>query len=254
MNEQASQSRPSPDEARDFIRTSSFRWHQEFELAPGISTPGDNQIGWLLNMARLPERLDGKSVLDIGTANGGALFELERRGAARLVGVDIYPPDLYGSAAIGKFLGSRAEFVQANLYDLATTLGGERFDIVLALGVIYHLRHPLLGLDNIWRLVADDGLTVIESQVADRTLPSAAALPFVEFYRHELEGDSSNWFAPTTTALMDWCRSSGFDPIHMETWPEAPPIRALVVMERLVRPEYLDLSYDRPIRGVQAED
>jgi tRNA (mo5U34)-methyltransferase len=102
-------------------------------------------MAWLLSMARLPERLDGKSVLDIGTANGGSLFELERRGAARLLGVDIYPPDFYGSAAIGSFLGSRAEFIQANLYDLATTLRGERFDIVLALGVIYHLRHPLLG-------------------------------------------------------------------------------------------------------------
>jgi tRNA (mo5U34)-methyltransferase len=204
-------------------------------------------------MARLPERLDDKRVLDIGTANGGALFELERRGATRLLGVDIYPPDFYGSAAIGTFLGSRAEFLQANLYDLAATLRGERFDIVLAFGVIYHLRHPLLGLDNIWRLVADEGMAVIESQVADRSLPSAAALPFVEFHRHELEGDSSNWFAPTTTALMDWCRSSGFNPVHMETWPEAPPIRALVVLERLHRQEYRDLSYELPIRGVPAE-
>jgi tRNA (mo5U34)-methyltransferase len=204
-------------------------------------------------MAKLPERLDGKSVLDIGTANGGALFELERRGAARLLGVDIFPPDFYGSAATGEFLGSRAEFIQANLYDLAATLRGERFDIVLALGVIYHLRHPLLGLDNIWHLVGDDGVAVIESQVADRTVPSVAALPFVEFYRHELESDSSNWFVPTTTALTDWCRSSGFDVVHTETWPEAPPIRALFVLERLDRPEYLHLSYELPIRGVSAE-
>jgi hypothetical protein len=94
---------------------------------------------------------------------------------------------------------------------------------------------------------------VIESQVADRTAPSAAALPFVEFYRHELEGDSSNWFAPTTTALRDWCRSSGLDPVHMETWPDGAPIRALVVVERLARQEYLDLSYELPIRGVSVK-
>jgi tRNA (mo5U34)-methyltransferase len=210
-------------------------------------------MAWLLSMARVPERLDGRERPGHRHRKRWRLFELERRGAARLLGVDIYPPDFYGSAAIGEFLGSRAEFIQASLYDLATTLGGEHFDIVVALGVIYHLRHPLLGLDNIWRLVADNGIAVIESQVADKTVPSAAALPFVEFYRHELEGDSSNWFAPNTTALSDWCCSSGFDPVHMETWPEAPPIRALVVVERLDRQEYLDLSYERPIRGVPAE-
>jgi hypothetical protein len=93
----------------------------------------------------------------------------------------------------------------------------------------------------------------MESQVADRTVPSAAVRPFVEFHRHELEGDSSNWFAPTTTALTDWCRSSGFDPVRMETWPEAPPIRALIVLARLDTQEYLDVSYERPIRGVPAE-
>jgi tRNA (mo5U34)-methyltransferase len=243
----------SPDEARDFIETSTFQWHQRFDLAPGIPTPGANQVKWLLSMARLPERLAGKSVLDIGTANGGALFELERRGAERLVGVDIYPPDFYGSVAIGEFLGSRAEFIQGNVYDLATRMAGERFDIVLGLGVIYHLRHPLLGLDNIWRLVADDGIAVIETQVADTALPSAAARPFVQFYRYELENDSSNWFVPTTTALTEWCRSSGLNPMHIETWPDGPPIRALAVLERLDKQEYLDLSYELPIRGVPAE-
>jgi len=75
--------------ARSFIRESRFYWHQRFELASGVYTPGANDIGFLLDAAQLPADISGSSVLDIGATNGGLAFEFERLGAERIVTVDI---------------------------------------------------------------------------------------------------------------------------------------------------------------------
>ena len=66
-----------------------FVWHQRFEIAEGVYAPGASDISWLMAKAAVPERLDGATVLDIGTTNGGTAFECERRGASRVVAVDI---------------------------------------------------------------------------------------------------------------------------------------------------------------------
>src|SRR5690349_19490199 len=74
----------SPDAARAFIESSSFHWHQGFELAPGVQTPGRSSVDVLLSKLSLPD-LGTCSVLDIGTFNGGLAFTLERLGARRVV-------------------------------------------------------------------------------------------------------------------------------------------------------------------------
>jgi len=84
----------SPEAAREFLGKADFVWHQRFELAPGVSTPGDRDIEFVLDAAEVPYDLTGKSVLDIGTANGGAAFEAQRRGASRVVALDIRQPGL----------------------------------------------------------------------------------------------------------------------------------------------------------------
>ena len=90
---------PPPDEAREFVKSATFSWHQRWELVPGVVTPGANDIAWLLQHAGLPTDLTGLSVLDIGTTNGAGAFLAENRGAARVVAVDIFPPDYYGFIA-----------------------------------------------------------------------------------------------------------------------------------------------------------
>jgi tRNA (mo5U34)-methyltransferase len=217
-------------------------------LAPGVFTNGPSHIDFLSKVAGLPDRLDGESVLDIGTCNGGAAFELERRGAGRVLGVDIVEPDLYGFNATKELLGSDAEFLQASVYELPGLLHGEQFDIVLLFGVLYHLRHPLLALDTV-RMLARDAV-YIETAVCDAEFPRIANRSVARFYRlDELAGDGSNWFAPTTACLSEWCRSAGLDVEQLTSWPKRAPGRAMVATRVTDGdPEYRRISYEFPLK------
>jgi tRNA (mo5U34)-methyltransferase len=225
---------PSAKEAEAFIQGSRFRWHQRFQLVPGFFTPGTNDVERMLRLARVPARLDGWSVLDIGTSNGGFCFEAERRGAGRLVAVDVCEPDHSGFAHIRSFLGSRAEFIEASVYELPKLLD-ERFDLVFFLGVLYHLRHPLLALDNLRRLVGRMG--VIETAVCDRELPRrVAGRAVARFYRgNERDADPTNWFAPSSAALLDWCASSGLTPTLLAKEPPSRLVRWFASLADVVR-------------------
>ena len=237
---------PTAAQALALAQRTDFVWHQRFELAPGVMTPGANDVGFLVDRASLPERLDGESVLDIGTTNGAFAFELERRGAGRVVAVDVLDADHFGFNAIKALLNSSAEHVQASVYELPEILA-EQFDIVLFLGVLYHLRHPLLALDNVRALTR--GVAYIESAVCDAELPDLTTTAVARFYRRaELGGDPSNWFAPNVAALADWCRSCGLEPEHVAAWPEGAPSRAMVVARSSPgEAEYQQISYERPL-------
>ena len=239
-------------EAEAFLEREDFVWYQRFQLAPGVWSPGSHDVEFVLGSADLDD-LTGKTVLDIGTANGGAAFEAERRGASRVVAVDIYGPTWFGVDRLTEFLGSAVEYRQGTVYDLDGVLGGDEFDVVLFDGVLYHLRHPLLGLDNVWRAVALGGTVLLETAVCDEEI--AGQLPVARFYRKdELGSDGSNWFVPTTSTLLEWCRSAGFESELVRAWPsEAAPTRALVRGLKLsVSPEYVHVSYrhEQPLRGV----
>lgn len=232
--------------APDLITSARFRWHQRFELVPGVHTPGLNDIGWLFQQSSLPPDLSGLSALDIGTTNGGIAFELERRGARPVVAVDVAPPELFGFEELRRFLDSSVEFVQASVYELPEILD-RAFDVVVFWGVLYHLRHPLLALDKV-RAVAT-GKVLVETAVADHELGDAGARPVMRFYRRdELGGDPTNWFAPSVAGLTDWMGSSGFEVGRVVAWPTGAPERALVEA-RVVDgpPEFETISGERPL-------
>jgi SAM-dependent methyltransferase len=237
---------PAPESAAALAARTDFIWHQRFELADGIYTPGVSDVGFLLDMAGMPESLAGSTVLDIGTTNGGAAFVCERRGADRVVAVDIADANWFGFATIKEALGSRVEHIQASIYELPELLG-EQFDVVMFWGVLYHLRHPLLALDNVRRLTR--GTVSIETAVCDHELQEDRKLPVARFYRgDELGADPSNWFAPSVAALTAWCGSAGLEPTRVHAWPEEAPERAVVVASATAgEPEYLTLSYERPL-------
>jgi tRNA (mo5U34)-methyltransferase len=239
---------PSGDEARSFLADANFVWYQRFDLAPGVSTPGHSLTVELLPMLDLPDTLSGWRVLDVGTTNGGVAFALEARGA-EVVAVDIVPPEHFGFAAIAKFLDSRATYLRASVYELPEKLEGE-FDLVVLSGVLYHLRHPLLALDQIRRLCR--GQLLIETAVCDYELPPTVQGPYARFYRRdELAGDGSNWFAPTTACFLDWLGSAGFDVSWSLSAPEGAPTRATAVARRSDGlPEYRRIGYEWPVVGV----
>jgi len=232
--------RATRETAERLASDTSIVWHQRFQLAETVWSPGVHDIEHLVDRLRLPARLDGLSVLDIGTSNGGAAFIAERRGAERVVGVDIYPPSHFGFDRIRGGLGSNADFVRASIYDLPRLLD-EQFDVVLFLGVLYHLRHPLLAIDSLHKLTRG---TVYVETAACAARPEVA---HVEFYASDtLQADGSNWFVPSTTCLSDWFTSSGFTADRVETWPEPNPSRALLV-GRPTAEAYRSLSYETPL-------
>lgn len=243
---------PSADAAQRFIDGASFLWHQTWSIVPGVRTPGANDIDWLWHTAGLPADLTGRSLLDIGTTNGATSFLAEQRGASRVLALDVCEPDLHGFASIAALLGSSVEWRRGSVYELPDVLDGETFDFVVFWGVLYHLRHPLLALDQVRSAVREDGEVYVETAVADATLPADVASQSVAAYYRtdELAGDTTNWFAPTTRALEEWCASSGMEPVRSERWPEGAPTRAHVAC-RVVpgTPEWDRISYEVPVRA-----
>jgi tRNA (mo5U34)-methyltransferase len=237
---------PTAGAAQRFLDEADFVWHQRFQLVPGVYTPGQNDLEWLFRIAAVPDDLSGMAALDIGTSNGGAAFELERRGAQRVVAVDIYPESWFGFDAVKNLLGSRVQYVEASIYEVGPLLRQE-FDIVLFWGVLYHLRHPLLALDNVRAFLR--GTAFLETAVCDAELGAASSVPLVRFYRRdELHGDPSNWFAPTVAALVQWCASSGLDPTVVDAWPKDAPERCMLRLTRSTgNPEFERISYERPL-------
>jgi tRNA (mo5U34)-methyltransferase len=217
---------PPKAEAEDFLARTEIPWHQRFELAPGVHTPGTNDVERLLRLARVPGDLSGASVLDVGASNGGFSFAAERRGAERVLALDLPPIGYCGIDRLGELLGSKVEYLQASVYELPE-LVHERFDLVFFFGVLYHLRHPLAALDALRRLTR--GRVLIETAVCDGEVGRRLArLPLARFYPEaELDGDPTNWFAPTVAGLLAWCESSGLEPALRAQWPPGPLARGV---------------------------
>ena len=197
------------DELRAAIAGQS--WYHSIELRPGIVTPGKSQEKFVLSMLGIPGDLTGKTVLDIGCYDGFFSFECEKRGASRVVACDTW--ELAGRGAFDLArdeLGSGAVPLEASVYDLPGKLGGEQFDLVLFLGVLYHLRHPLLALEKVAACAAPGSLTIVDSVVDDRSLFTDR--PLMAFFPgDELNGDPTNWWAPNHAALCLMTGAAGFD-------------------------------------------
>jgi tRNA (mo5U34)-methyltransferase len=203
---------------------SRFRYHS-IELPDGSILPGLQPIEhlkWRLSLFNLPDDLRGKRVLDVGAWDGWFSFECERRGA-QVVAVDCIPLDTFIEAK--ELIGSKVEYLTLDVNELSAKLLG-RFDIVLFFGVLYHLRHPLLGLEKAVELSTD--LVLIESFVI---ASEARQIPAVmEFYeRTELGGQVDNWCGPSPEALVSMCRSAGFAQVELK---DITNQRASVVCKR----------------------
>jgi tRNA (mo5U34)-methyltransferase len=203
------------------------KWHHRIEVAPGVVTPGLQQTEDLLGQIGMPEDLSGMRVLDIGARDGFFTFEAEKRGATEVVALDNEPPHHTGFAIAAELLESKATYVTENVYALDDERFG-RFDLVLFLGVIYHLRHPLLALDRIHDITADDGLMLLETHMIDEGMvdgkgdwralrefsPDLEQLPLVQYYPGDMLGsDPTSQWAPNRVALEGWLRGAGFEPL-----------------------------------------
>lgn len=241
-----------------------FHWHQRWEVEPGLFTPGQNDVLGLMEWAKVPADLSGKRVLDIGPWNGCFSLECERRGAAEVVALGPERPEHTGFLRLRDRVGSRrVEFKVGTIYDLQPDRLGY-FDVVICFGVIYHLRHPLLGFDMMRRVAKGD--LYLESKALDRDFrvngngmiladvnPLLSSTPVLQFYQqNELNDDASNWFSPNMEAVRSFLVSSGFEPRHIALYWDRVAAHAVVTPGE---PEWLQLRtseavYDTVIKPV----
>ena len=231
------------EQLQEMAESQPFWWHS-IDLGCRVVTPGVKCRGDMTNelkSLRLPD-LRGKTVLDIGPMDGFYSFEAERRGAKRVVAVDYYswsldlakhfeymkeckergveqkpdqetpnwrPSELPGKRGFDtahKALGSKVESVVADYMSLDPLKMGV-FDVVLYMGVLYHMQDPLAAMKQVAALTGEVAIIETEAEV----VPGYEHLALCEFFEtNELNSDMSNWWAPNQKALLGLCRAAGF--------------------------------------------
>jgi tRNA (mo5U34)-methyltransferase len=208
-------------------RVAAIRWYHTIDLGQGVVTPGVDNTPERLARLALPASLAGKSVLDIGAWDGFFSFEAERRGATRVVASDSYSWKGGGWGTKAGFLlarealRSKVEDVEIDVMDLSPERVGT-FDVVFFLGVLYHLRHPLLALERVASVTRE--LLILETVVDLVGLgrPAAAFYPGTE-----LNADPTNWWAPNIEGGEAMLRAVGFSSVRTVTPVPSAPYRAL---------------------------
>lgn len=208
---------------------------QDWEIFPGHRVKGVKPVCRDLDLLGVAERLtDSPRVLEIGPWNGFFGFELLRRGACELVGLGPDDPDQTAFLRTAKLLEveDRVHYIRDSVYNIAEHQLG-RFDIVMFLGVIYHLRHPLLALDALHDHCTKETTLLLDSPTIDNVnriaeesdqavmrepWKAVGHVPIAAFVRGRvvtpLAADPYNWFIPNSVCLRGWVVSAGFEVEH----------------------------------------
>ncbi len=205
-------------------RVQGLGWYHTLELAPGVVTDGMFDLRPYVHRYGLPERLDGMRVLEIGTWDGFWAFEMERRGAAEVVALDLddereldWPPRRRpkqfpdqrrgdGFRLAKEVLGSNVQRVVCNIYDADPADLGT-FDLVFCGMVLIHLRDQLLALERIARLCRGTFISAEEPDVLTSSLPFPAV-------RYRADRDSAVVFwMPSRRAWQRMLHTAGFDEV-----------------------------------------
>ena len=209
-------------------------WFHNMRLK-GVPTAPDHFLGdfptvkWRSFQHAIPADLTGKTVLDIGCNGGFYSMEMKRRGAARVVGIDFDADYLAQARFAAEVEQLDIEFREMSVYDVATL--GERFDVVFFIGVLYHLRHPLLALDLVHAHATRDLLVFQSMQRGSPAMPVVAqdyefwdaehfeqpGYPKLHFIEQSYAHDNTNWWAPNRACSAAMLRSAGYD---IEAMPE----------------------------------
>ena len=207
-------------------------WFHNLHLPDGIQTAPDHPLGdfprfkWRRIEQSLPADVSGWKVLDIGCNAGFYSFELARRGAW-VVGIDVDEKYLRQARWAARHLNLelKTSFRQTTIYHLGREF--ETFDLVVFMGVFYHLRYPLLGLDiasrKVRKLLLFQSLTIVDAAEGQTTTGYAKSLadlhnrhalaasgwPRMAFIEGEFAGDPTHWWIPNQNGLRAMLRSAG---------------------------------------------
>jgi tRNA (mo5U34)-methyltransferase len=203
-------------------------WFHNLDLN-GVKTAPDHFLGdypaikWHSFEHAIPADLTGKSVLDIGCNAGYYSIEMKRRGASRVLGIDFDQDYLAQARLAAEVMSCDIEFRTLSVYDVARLQ--EKFDLVLFMGVLYHLRHPLLALDLLQENVVQDllvfqsmmrGCSKVESvredyAFSERKTFDKPSFPRMYFIENRYSNDPTNWWIPNLACAEAMLRSAGFE-------------------------------------------
>lgn len=205
-----------------------IRWYHTIDLGHGVVTPGLVDSPALLKQFRpLPDNLQGKTVLDIGAWDGFYSFEAERRGAKRVLAIDSlawgvskqpdpsprWRADGWGSKVgfelARKALNSKVEEMEMEVLDLSPERIG-KFDVVLFLGVLYHMCHPLLAVERVASVTSEQLILETHVDLLRQRRPAMAFYPGTE-----LNNDWTNWWGPNPAAIEAMLKTVGFQKVTM---------------------------------------
>ena len=199
-------------------KVAGIKWFHSIDLGNGIVTPGLCDYREVLPKI-LDSDLSGKSVLDIGAWDGFYSFEAKKRGAKRVVALDRHiwestwsgnkPNSKMGFELVRKVTGLAVEDIHKNLEETTVEETGGPFDLVLYLGVLYHMQNPMDCLNRVYQQAKDE--VVVESHYDCDSID----YPCGRFYPgRELNGDSSNWWGLNDLAIKNMMEVVGFKDVQ----------------------------------------
>lgn len=216
------------------------------QTAPGHFLGDYPSVKWRRFQEAIPEDLSGRTVLDVGCNAGFYSLEMKRRGADRVVGMDLDPRYLAQAQLASEVTGLPIELRQLDVYSVEEL--GDAFDLVLFMGVLYHLRHPLLALDLLHEHAVRDLLVFqsLQRGAADvATVPpdppfeardhfDDPAYPRLHFVERRYAGDPTNWWIPNRACSLAMLRAAGFEIVSQ-------PEEEVTLCRRVDRPRLEEL-------------
>lgn len=195
--------------AADFDEVKALSWFHRIDLGDGLLTPGRCPPNDLILKSIDEIDFTDKRVLDIGCWDGLWSFEAEKRGAAEVYATDdISQRPVHSTRTFDlakEILKSDVHYFPETPIEQVVSLGA-KFDIVLFLGIYYHLRDPLHALGILRSVLNEGGVIIIEGDVVYNKRKSFAKF----LYNHVWKDDPSNWWIPSIRCLEEWVESSFF--------------------------------------------
>ena len=213
-------------------------WHHTFEIFPGLVTPGSYNPGFLLDMIGLPPDLRGKRVLDVGTSDGFFAVNLAKRGA-EVVAIDYRNKEEHGFYVTEKLNSDiTIDYRRMNVYEIDPKALGQ-FDIVLFLGVLYHLPDMIRVLHLLRECCR--GSLFVETHSENEFCPTISA---ARYYRAATLGnDYTNFWAPNRLCVLDMLHDTCFDVVRDEAWGQRLFAEARAVRADAARAQKMQLGY-----------
>jgi tRNA (mo5U34)-methyltransferase len=218
-------------------------WFHNIDIHGVLTAPnhflGDfPNVKWKHIEPAIPPDLAGASVLDIGCNGGFYSIQMKRRGAGRVLGIDVDERYLDQGRYAARALGLTIEFELRSVYEVAEIAG--QFDFVIFMGVLYHLRYPLFALDNVIKKIAPRGTLLFQTMLRgsqetcaweenyhfwNKEIFEVPEFPRMYFIENSYANDQTNWWIPNRACAEGMLRSSGLEIMahpESETWLCSP--------------------------------